>query len=336
MGAMREIVVVVQPGVDQVQGRPLEMAIVELAERQHGVVTLHQLRLAGLGAAAVAKRAQAGRLHRVYRGVYAVGRPGLTQNGHRMAAVLALGPGAVLSHRSAAGLWGLRPDSRPRVEVAVPRQGVRSRPGIELHRSATLTRADTTTRRNIPVTTVARTIVDLGNVSSRREVELAVEQAEILRIFDRRAVEEVLERVGPTRGSAAVSSVLRTLAHTSTLTESTLEEAFLQIVRDAGIADPETNARMTLPDGTPIRVDFLWRNERLAVEADGYAYHRTRQARERDTRRDQLLRLAGYEPLRFTDSQIELEPHWVRETLAALVASRADGDRSGRAGPQAA
>ena len=123
---------------------------------------------------------------------------------------------------------------------------------------------------------------------------------------------------------------------TSTLTASGLEEAFLAITREAGLPRPEVNVPMTLPDGTPIRVDFLWRAERLAVEIDGARYHGTRQARERDARRDQLLRLAGYEPVRFTDHQIELERDWVMESLAALVASCADGDRSGRAGTQAA
>jgi very-short-patch-repair endonuclease len=120
-----------------------------------------------------------------------------------------------------------------------------------------------------------------------------------------------------------------------TLTESELEEAFLALCRRAGLQAPEVNAWMTLPDGSAIKVDFLWRNERLAVETDGHPFHRTRQSRERDTKRDQLLQLAGFEPVRFTGRQVAVEEEWVTRTLLAL-ASRRDGGLSGRAGAQAA
>jgi very-short-patch-repair endonuclease len=319
----------------KVQGGPTDRAIAQLAERQHGVVALRQLETLGLSATAVHKRAARGRLHRVHRGVYAVGRPGLTVNGRRLAAVLAYGRDAVLSHRSAAGLWGLRPDNRPSVEVSVPRGGIRARPGIDLHRVGSLTAGDVTVFDGIPITTVARTLVDLGDVANRRAVEQAVEQAEVLRLFDLNAIEDAIRRAGPRRGTSLLSSVLTNLAAGPTLTESQLEEAFLAIVRRAGLPDPEVNAWMTLEDGTPARIDFLWREQRLAVETDGHAFHRTRQSRERDARRDQLLRLAGYEPVRFTGRQVAEDGEWVAETVLAL-ACRADGDRSLRAGAQAA
>ena len=120
-----------------------------------------------------------------------------------------------------------------------------------------------------------------------------------------------------------------------TLTESELEEAFLALCRKTALPAPEVNAWMTLPDGSAIKVDFLWRGERLAVETDGHPFHRTRQSRERDTKRDQLLRLAGFEPVRFTGRQVAVEKEWVTRTLLAL-ASRRDGVISGRAGAQAA
>jgi len=258
-----------------------------------------------------------------------------------MAAVLALGPDAVLSHRTAAGLWGLRPNSRPTVELSVRRAGVRGRPGIDVHRRLTLTSADLTRVDNMPCTTVARTLVDLGDVTSRRVVEYAAEQAEVLRLFDLQAIEEVLGRTSPTRGTKLLSAVLEELSG-HTLTASGLEEAFLAICRRAGVPDPEVNAWMTLADGTPAKIDFLWREQRIAVETDGGPFHRTQQSRERDARRDQLLRLAGFEPLRFTDRQVALERGWVEHTLRELIgrwqplASRADGERSGRAGAQAA
>ena len=127
-----------------------------------------------------------------------------------------------------------------------------------------------------------------------------------------------------------------------TLTASGLEDAFLALCRQAGLPTPEVNVWLTLPDGTPAKIDFLWREERLAVETDGGPFHRTRQSRERDARRDQLLRLCAFEPVRFTDRQVAWEPAWVKAALSEMIArrqalaSRADGDRSGRAGPQAA
>ena len=312
---------------------PADRAIAELAERQHGVVALWQLEALGLSASAVHKRAAGGRLHRVHRGVYAVGRPGLSANGRRLAAVLTYGRDAVLSHRSAAGLWGLRRDNRSGTDVSLPRRSVRARPGIDIHGTGTLTAADVTVVDGIPVTTVARTLVDLGDATSRRAVETAVEQAEVLRLFDLQAIEQAIARARNRRGPGLLSSLLEG-QRGQTLTESNLEEAFLAIVRRAGLPDPETNAHMTLPDGTPIRIDFLWRRQRLAVEIDGHPFHRTRQSRERDARRDQLLRLAGFEPVRFTGRQVA-EEGMGGATLLAL-ACRADGDRSVRAGAQAA
>jgi very-short-patch-repair endonuclease len=318
-----------------VQEVSAERAIVELAERQHGVVALAQLEALSLTASGVRKRVARGRLHRIHRGVYAVGRPSLTKNGWRMAAVLAYGPGAVLSHRSAAGLWGLRPDNRANVEISVPRGAARRRPGLDVHMMETLAPEDVTVRYGIPVTTLARTLIDLGDVVIRRHVEMAVEQAEVLKLFDLTAIEETLRRAGNRRGRTVLSSVLRTLGPTGTLTDTDLEEAFLAIARRAGLPDPEVNAHMTLPDGTEARIDFLWRDLRLAIETDGGPYHRTRQSRERDTKRDHLLRAAGFDPVRFTDRQVALEPEWVARMLLAL-ASRADDDRPGRAGAQAA
>ncbi len=310
------------------------MEIARLAERQHGVVGLRQLKEIGLSASGVRSRVARGRLHRMHRGVYAVGHPRLTGRGHWMAAVLACGPGGVLSHRSAAGLWGLRPDNRPKSDISLPSPSARTRASIEVHRSVTLTAEDRTTVDGIPCTTLARTLVDLGDVVNRRAVERAVEQAEVLRLFDLNDVQRAIERAGPRRGAGLISSVLKTL-NAPTLTASELEETFLALCRETPLPAPEVNAWMTLEDGSAIRVDFLWRRERLAVETDGHPFHRTRQSRERDTKRDQLLRLAGFEPVRFTGRQVAFEKEWVTRTLLAL-ASRRDGVASLRARAQAA
>jgi putative AbiEi antitoxin of type IV toxin-antitoxin system/uncharacterized protein DUF559 len=313
---------------------PLDAEIAALAARQHGVVGLRQLRELGLSARAASHRAARGRLHRIHRGVYAVGHAKLTGYGHWMAAVLACGPRAVLSHRSTGGLWGLRRDNRRKSDVSLPSPSARTKQAIEIHRSVTLTADDVTTVDGIPCTTVARTLVDLGDVLDRRAVERAVEQAEVLRLFDLHEVRRAMERAGPRRGTGLLSSVLENL-NGPTLTDSELEEAFLALCRAAALPAPEVNAWMTLSDGSPIKVDFLWRRERLAVETDGHPFHRTRQSRERDARRDVLLRLAGFEPVRFTGRQVVFEKEWVTRSLLAL-ASRADGDRSDRAGAQAA
>jgi hypothetical protein len=313
---------------------PIDVEISALAERQHGVVGLRQLCELGLSASGVRKRAARGCLHRVHRGVYAVGHSKLTGYGHWMAAVLAGGPQAVLSHRSAAGLWGLRPDNRPKSDISLPSPSARAKPGIEVHRSVTLAAEDRTSVDGIPCTTLARTLVDLGEVVNRRALERAVEQAEVLRLFDLNEVHEAIERARPRRGTGLLTSVLENL-NGPTLTASELEEAFLALCREMPLPAPEVNAWMTLDDGSAIKVDFLWRNERLAVETDGHPFHRTRQSRERDTKRDHLLRLAGFEPVRFTGRQVALEKEWVTRTLLAL-ASRHDGAFSRRARPQAA
>jgi hypothetical protein len=304
-------------------------------------VALRQLREFGLSASGVRSRVARGRLHRIHRGVYAVGHPKLTGRGHWMAAVLACGPNAALSHRSAAGVWGLRPDNRRKSDISLPSPSARPKQAIEVHRSVTLIADDVTTVDGIPCTTVARTLVDLGDAVHRRAVERAVEQADVLRLFDLYEVERAIERAGPRRGTGILLSVLESLDG-ATLTETDLEEAFLALCREAGLPTPEVNVWITLPDGTPAKIDFLWRAERLAVETDGGPFHRTRQSRERDARRDQLLRLMGFEPVRFTGRQVAREPGWVKECLSELIArrqplaSRADGDGSRRAGAQAA
>jgi hypothetical protein len=330
-----------QPERDQCVELPIDAQIAALADRQHGVVALHQLQLLGLSKSAVSRRARRGRLHRIHRAVYAVGRSKLTGRGHWMAAVLACGPNAALSHRSAAGLWGLRPDNRSKSDISLPSPSARAKQAIEVHRSVTLTANDITGVDGIPCTTVARTLVDLGDVVNCRALERAVEQADVLRLFDLHEVQAAIERAGPRRGCGLLLSLLEDLQG-PTLTASDLEEAFLALCREAALPPPEVNAWMTLPDGTPAKIDFLWRAERLAVEADGGPFHRTRQSRERDARRDQLLRLMAFEPVRFTGRQVAREPAWVRRCLSELIArrqplaSRADGHGSLRAGAQAA
>jgi Protein of unknown function (DUF559)/Transcriptional regulator, AbiEi antitoxin len=289
------------------------------AERQHALLTIPQLQLHGLSKAAVAKRAKDGRLYRIHRGVYAVGRPDLTQRGHWMAAVLACGPRAVLSHRSAAALHGIRQDNRSKTDVSVPRSSARSRATIDVHASLTLEAADTTTIDAIPCTTIARTLIDLGDVVGRNAVERAVNQAELLRLFDGKAVAEALARAGPRKGVGILRAVLAAYEQPA-LTEKGVEEHFLALCRKASLPSPAVNAWITLDDGIGYKADFLWRRQNLIAETDGRDVHTTRMAFEHDRLRDRRLTLAGFTVVRFTWRQIADEPRSVAEALRTLLA----------------
>jgi very-short-patch-repair endonuclease/predicted transcriptional regulator of viral defense system len=302
--------------------RPRDRSVGRVAAGQHTVISLEQLRALGLTASAVRSRVASGRLYPVHRGVYAVGHARLTLRGRWMAAVLAYGPKAVLSHRSAAALWGLRQDSRAETDVTVPSRSARSRPGIDVHRSLSLAPADRTVKDGIPCTTLARTLLDLAEVVNRRGLERAIEQAELLRLFDLRAVDEVLARADGRRGASVLRSVLGALEEPA-LTASDLEERFLALCRAAGLRRPEVNVWLVIDELPPVKADFLWRAERLVVETDGWESHCTRRAFEYDRRRDERLKLAGYESLRFTWRRIINEPVAVMRTVSELLARRA-------------
>jgi hypothetical protein len=294
--------------------------VAELATRQHGVVALWQLRPLGLSATAVRSRVAAGRLHPVHRGVYAVGHPVLAGEGHSMAAVLACGPGAVLSHRSAAEHWGLLRSSRRRVDVTVLRGRGGHRPGIDVHRVRRLDPADVTTVDGIPCTTVARTLLDFAEVVNQRRVEQAVERAEILRLFDLGAIDAVCGRTPSRRGATVIASILRDYTAEAP-TKNELEKRFLAICDDAGVPRPQVNVWVDLPGGG-VEVDFLWEEERLIVETDGWETHGTSAAFERDRERDIRLRLAGWNPVRITWRRIENARGAVGREVRALLAQQ--------------
>ena len=298
---------------------PDDTALARLAARQHGVVALAQLRTLGLSASGVRSRVARGRLHRLHRGVYAVGHARVTRQGHWLAAVLACGADAVLSHRSAAALWGLRPSDRSSVDVTTFGRAGRSRAGIDEHSGATLDTCQITSIEGIPCTTVARTLLDLAGVVDRRALSRAVNQAEVLRVFDARAVEAILERANGRRGAAALRAAIADHEPEAVHARSELEQRFLDLCSAAGAPGPTLNARLSIPGGS-IEVDFLWRRPRLIAELDGNATHGTRQAFEHDRRRDQLLTLAGWRVVRFTWRQLEQEPERITTTIAALTA----------------
>jgi hypothetical protein len=237
--------------------------------------------------------------------VYAAGHDRLTQYGLWMASVLASGNDAVLSHRSAAALWGLFP-AATLVEVTVPRTGRTSRGTLLIHRSARLPSADVTKRHGIPVTRPARTLLDLAEVVCRRELERALDEAERLRLGTERLLRSAIERHPGRIGGARLYAALREHPLGSTATANPLEEAFLSVCDGHGIARPEVNVALLR-----YRVDFLWRAHGLIVETDGHETHGTRTAFERDRARDAELTTAGWRVLRFTWRQVDREPEWV-------------------------
>jgi hypothetical protein len=311
---------------------------VALGTRQYAVFRVDQLLKLGLTADAARQRAAAGRLHRIHRGVYSlVPKSLLSRNGHFMAAVLAGGPGAVLSHRSAAALHDVRRADLTKIEVTVPTHAGRHHPaGVRVHRSITLRPVDATAVDGIPCATVARTLFDLTEVVDRRQCERAFDQADYLQLLDLRAIEDQLNRNPTRRGAKVVRSILEEHYIGSTLTRSEVEEAMLALSRAVGLPRPEVNAWLDLGDGGPVIMpDFMWRAQRLIVEVDS-KYHRTKQRYESDRRRDQRTLVAGWRVVRTTEDQIKRRPGELHATVAKLMAQAppaAAGSPAAAAGP---
>jgi hypothetical protein len=300
----------------------LERAIAWIATRQHGVISLAQLLALGLTASGVHHRVAAGRLHPVHRGVFAVGHPILGPNGRFMAAVLACGAGAALSHRSCGTLRGLRIAQRPWIDVTSHGSAGRRRSGIRAHSAATLAPGDVEIVDGIPCTSLARTLLDLAEVLTTRELERALDRADELRVIDMAAIDDVLARANGRRGAAALRAVLAAHRVGSTPTRTTLEEAFLALARSAGLPPDAVNLWIPYPAGGGAEGDFVYRAEMLDVEVDGRDVHATRRAFEHDRRRDQQLALLGWRVVRFTWRQVLTEPAAVARTLDGLLPAR--------------
>jgi hypothetical protein len=277
-------------------GPPPKRALAELLERQWGVASLAQLRAAGLSADAVERRVRLGRLHRLYRGVYAVGDRALRVEGRRLAAVLASGPAAVLSHRSAAAHLGLLATSQERIDVTAPRsrQGV---PGIRLHTSRSLDAQDTTNHQGIPTTTIARTLLDLAATVRDDQLERALAQAMCLQVYDQRAITDVIQRSNGHRGAKILEHATR---QEPQITKSDWEIRMLRLVRGANLPEPICNRPLHAPDHGQCKPDFYWPARDLIVETDGWEAHRTLAAFRNDRAKDAALIAAGYKVLRFT------------------------------------
>jgi very-short-patch-repair endonuclease len=287
-------------------------ALMTLAESQHGIVTRSQLLELGLSPWAIKHRIANGRLHRLWCGVYAVGRPTVTQRGRWIAAVLSCGPQAVLSHQSAAALWGIGPQRRGGIEVSVPIGVDRRRRGVVVHRRARLPPSACTRHDRIPVTNPVQTLIDLATCLRPDQLEAAINEADKRDLTDPETLRSALSQVRGPRGVSSLRTVLD--RRTFTLTDSELERRFLPLARRAGLSKPQTGRYVN-----GFEVDFYWPQLGLIVETDGLRYHRTPAQQARDRLRDQTHMAAGLTPLRFTHAQVRFEPDQVQSILQDVV-----------------
>lgn len=233
-----------------------------------------------------------------------------------MAAVLACGAGAVLSHRSAAALWGLRASAASRIDVTEPGRRGRGRPGIVLHRVRSLADEDRARHHGIPVTAVARTLLDLAEVVSVDQLRRAFEQAERLQVLSLGALHAACDRSPGRRGLRALGTLLAE-GHDPVELRSELERRFVALCGEANLPPPALNAMAAGHE-----VDALWPRQRLIVELDGYRFHRGRAAFERDRARDVDLHLAGYRVLRITSRRLDRDGAAVASAVWSLLGRR--------------
>jgi Transcriptional regulator, AbiEi antitoxin len=298
-------------------------ALAALADRQHGVVSIEQLKELGYSTSAVGRAAESGRLHSVDRSVYAVGHTRLSLHGRCFAAVFACGPGAVLSHHSAAWLHGLARWSPDPFHVTGP-VARRPRLPVRIHRARQLGQADRVLVEGIPVSAVPRTLLDLAAAVKFEQLEKIVERSEEGGIFDLRQVEDLLARTVGHHGHGRLRKAIA-LYQPSSFTRSGLEKRFLELVTAAGLPQPRTNF---VEQG--FELDCYWPEYRFAVELDLFETHGTRAAFERDRKRQEDLLLAGISMTRVTGPRLEREPDEVIERVARLLSERGLRRRASR------
>lgn len=286
--------------------REVEHRIDEMAARQHGVVSREQILGSGLSSSALGRRVRSGRLRPLHRGVYVVG-PIVPSRAAEMAAVLA-SAGGVLSHASAASLWGWRPRQPAQgtavaapIDITIAGANRGRRPGIRLHRVEWLDPAEHTLLDSIPITTPGRTLVDLAAVVGTRELESAVAWAEREGLVHSEALSALLERHRGRSGTRALRAILGAPGGPA-FTRSVAEAKFLALVREAGLPAPDANVRIG-----PYEIDFLWRSSGIAVEVDGFRHHSLRPRFEGDRRKDAWLLAAGIHVVRLSWRQIAHE-----------------------------
>jgi hypothetical protein len=297
------------------KGLPRGRLLADLADRQHGVVSTRQLQARGFSRSAISRATASGHIYPVHRGVYAVGHSSLSLHGHCLAAVLGCGPRALLSHWSAAWLWGIFKGSPIPLHVTgpIPRE---LRVPVQIHHSRVLTEADRAVHDGIPVTAVPRVLLDLAARDQRGKLRGYMERAEELDLLDPRAVQELLDR---TKGHHGWGRLRRAAAfyEPPPFTRSGFERRFLEAVQAAGLPRPSVNFNVA-----GFEIDMYWAEERFAVELDTYGTHGTREAFGRDRQRQEDLLLEGVAMTRVTDERFDREADAVIGRIGRLLADR--------------
>jgi very-short-patch-repair endonuclease len=289
-----------------------------LARRQHGVVAVEQLYALGMSKDVIATLVRDGHLIRLYRGVYAVGHDRLTARGRWLAAVMACGSGSLLSHRAAAALWELGATPSGQIDVLSP--SVHRLKGVSCHTCRSPHPEDGTVIDGIPVTSLARTLLDLTEILPAPRVRAVLEGAQRREILDFGRIHRLLERCNGRRGCGALRAALNELGETAPWTQSVLEQRFLELIRAAGLPEPQTNV---IVDGYV--VDCFWPKHDLVVELDSYGYHRSQRAFEEDRRKDAAHALAGCRSLRISRERVQKEARQLMAELRALLPARPPG-----------
>jgi very-short-patch-repair endonuclease len=289
--------------------------IAKVAELQRGYVTREQLRAVGITDPMTTRLIKAGRLVRLYQSVYAL-RPRMeTPLGPETAALLACSPNALLSHGSAAALWKLCDPLDAPVDVTISRRRNRQTPGIVIHRTARLLPRDVRVEQGLPVTSPARTLLDRAATVTVRDLERELDEAlAVLRIVRRPELADVIARSAGHRGAPVLRGLLER-REDETITRSEAERLFLALVRQAGLPEPQTQVRLA-----GYRVDFLWPEYRVVFEIDGYRFHTSRSAFDRDRNKDLALKEARYDPNRVSRDQVKHEPFWVLAHVVRALA----------------
>jgi very-short-patch-repair endonuclease len=290
-------------------------AVAELAAKQHGLVTHAQLLRLGFSSGGISRLATAGRLHRVHRRVYAVGHALLSDRGRCLAAAMASGRGALVSHEAAAWLWGLLPSCPSLIDVTVPRHGGK-RSKIKLHHSSTLVPEEHGKFGPIPATALPRTLLDLAATTSPRFTWSAIDRAERLNLLDLTQIDAMLTRRRGHRGAERLRKALEIYREPG-FYRARSERLLRRLVRKQGLRQPRINTWVDR-----FEIDAYWEEERFAVEVDGWEAHRTRKAFEDDRLRREEMKLAGIDVVPISARRIEQRPDEVGRHLALLLQRR--------------
>jgi hypothetical protein len=283
----------------------------EVARRQYGVVGRRQLLDLGMSEEAIRTRLERWTLHELHRGVYVVGARRISRRGRWLAAVLASGEGAVLSHRSAARFWGLLPLAAEWVEVTRSGRRVR-RDGVVSHK-CDLREDEWLVEDGIPVTSPFRTIFDLAAMAEKREVERAWHEAEVRQLTDRVSLPMLLERYPGRRGTKVLRELLGSDEPVG-ISRNEFEEAFLALVDAYCLPRPRMNGDLSLR-GRFFEVDALWERQQVIVELDSRGVHGTKKRFESDRQRDRILVAEGWRTMRVTWRQLRDEPEAIAADL---------------------